>query len=79
MSIPYISSGFNPSPPSPPAFQDWESPTPSELVYIQTGNIAPLPVTIPIKIKDVIVVKFTPKCGEMKDLQKTMILMTLIT
>lgn len=54
MSIPYISSGFNPSPPSPPAFQDWESPTPSELVYIQTGNIAPLPVTIPIKIKDVI-------------------------
>lgn len=54
MSVPYVSSGFNPSPPSPPAFQDWQSDTPTELVYIQSSGQSPSPVTIPIKIKDVI-------------------------
>ena len=51
MAIDYTSSDFITTP-STPAFQNWESPTPTNFIYIQTGGAVVYPVIVPVKFKD---------------------------
>lgn len=53
MAIDYTSSDFITTP-STPAFQNWESPTPTNFIYIQTGGAVVYPVIVPVKFKDFI-------------------------
>ena len=53
MAIDYTSSDFIVTT-STPAFQNWESPTPTNFIYIQTGGAVIYPAIVPVKFKDYI-------------------------
>lgn len=53
MAINYTQSGFIVTP-STPAFQNWESPSPTTFIYIQTGAAVIYPAIVEVKFKDFI-------------------------
>lgn len=53
MSIPVNTTSFVDTP-STQAFQNWESPSPTPFVYVQTSANLIFPAIVPVKIKDII-------------------------